>query len=101
MQDVQQQPGRCRSEFDFFESWSGTGPVDHGLVCDLLNWMLRLIQFHQQTTSCGVQLLCCGVRLLARMSKYSAVVFEYSAVVTDYLVVVIDYSTAHVQVLAS
>ena len=81
--------------------WSGTGPVDHGLVCDLLNWMLRLIQFHQQTTSCGVQLLCCGVRLLARMSKYSVVVSEYSAVVTDYLVVVIDYSTAHVQVLAS
>ena len=63
---------------------SRTDPVDQGLVHELLSWMLRLIQFHQQTTSCGVQLLYCGVRLLARMSKYSAVVFEYSAVVTDY-----------------
>ena len=54
--------------------------------------MLRLIQFHQQTTSCGVQLLCCGVRLLARMSKYSAVV-------TDYLVVVTVYSAIKVKLM--
>ena len=61
MQDVQQQPGRCRSEFDFLNP----------ITC----------------SRCGVQLLCCGVRLLARMSKYSTVVTDYLVVVTDYSVI--------------